>query len=271
MTLAIQNTTNQEHSHRMPAIFVGHGSPMNAINNGPAAQKWQELSQILPQPKAIIAISGHWATRGLWIRRSLTNPHINDMYGFPKALYEIPYAPAGSLEITDHVIDTIGADFIKPTTEWGIDHGVWSVLMHLYPQANIPVIIISVDMTDTPEKMFELGRRLRPLRNEGYLIIGSGNIVHNLREVTDSDTAYEWALAFDQAVTEAVMAKKYDKIVDYTKLPYATRAVPSADHFLPLPTILGAAYDDETAQIWNHYGELGSITMTSFTFDGARL
>lgn len=271
MTLAIQNTTNQEHSHRMPAIFVGHGSPMNAINNGPAAQKWQELSKILPQPKAIIAISGHWATRGLWIRRSLTNPHINDMYGFPKALYEIPYAPAGSLEITDHVIDTIGADFIKPTTEWGIDHGVWSVLMHLYPQANIPVIIISVDMTDTPEKMFELGRRLRPLRDEGYLIIGSGNIVHNLREVTDIDAAYEWALAFDQAVTEAVMAKKYDKIVDYTKLPYATRAVPSADHFLPLPTILGAAYDDETAQIWNHYGELGSITMTSFTFDGARL
>lgn len=212
----------------------------------------------------------HDLQRGLFIYRATTNPHINDMYGFPKALYEIPYAPAGSIEITDHVIDTIGADFIKPTTEWGIDHGVWSVLMHLYPHADIPVIILSVDMTDTPEKLFELGRRLRPLRDEGYLIFGSGNIVHNLREVTDNDAAYEWALAFDQAVTEAVMAKKYDKIVDYTKLPYANRAVPTADHFLPLLTILGAAYDDEPAQVWNHYGELGSITMTSFTFDGTQ-
>ena len=110
-----ENTNNT--SRRMPAIFVGHGSPMNAINNGLASQEWQKRSKTLPQPKAIIAISGHWATRGLWIRRSTTNPHINDMYGFPKALYEIPYAPAGSIEITDHVIDTIGADFIKPTTE----------------------------------------------------------------------------------------------------------------------------------------------------------
>ena len=106
-----ENTNNT--SRRMPAIFVGHGSPMNAINNGLASQEWQKRSKTLPQPKAIIAISGHWATRGLWIRRSTTNPHINDMYGFPKALYEIPYAPAGSIEITDHVIDTIGADFIK--------------------------------------------------------------------------------------------------------------------------------------------------------------
>lgn len=261
-----ENTNNT--SRRMPAIFVGHGSPMNAINNGLASQEWQKRSKTLPQPKAIIAISGHWATRGLWIRRSTTNPHINDMYGFPKALYEIPYAPAGSIEITDHVIDTIGADFIKPTTEWGIDHGVWSVLMHLYPKADIPVIIISVDMTDSPKKMFELGRRLRPLRDEGYLIFGSGNVVHNLREVEDVDNAYDWALTFDQAVTDAVIAKKYDQIVNYKDLPYANRGVPTADHFLPLPAILGASYDDETAEVWNHYGELGGITMTSFTFDG---
>ena len=261
-----ENTNNT--SRRMPAIFVGHGSPMNAINNGLASQEWQKRSKTLPQPKAIIAISGHWATRGLWIRRSTTNPHINDMYGFPKALYEIPYAPAGSIEITDHVIDTIGSDFIKPTTEWGIDHGVWSVLMHLYPKADIPVIIISVDMTDSPEKMFEIGRRLRPLRDEGYLIFGSGNVVHNLREVEDIDNAYDWALTFDQAVTDAVIAKKYDQIVNYKDLPYANRGVPTADHFLPLPAILGASYDDETAEVWNHYGELGGITMTSFTFDG---
>lgn len=248
---------------RMPVIFAGHGSPMNAIGTGSARKSWQELGRTLGRPEVIIAVSAHWATDGLFVRRSGTNPQINDMYGFPEELYEVEYRPAGSVEYADLTLEAL-AGRAAVSNDWGVDHGVWSVLVNMYPEADVPVVMVSTDMSADAEAQFETGRKLSALRSRGAMIFASGNVVHNLSMVNwNMDSGYAWADRFDAEIHSAVAAGDNRIPVEFESLADHEKAVPTKEHYYPLLTALGAAADDEAA-VWNDYRELGSMSMTSY-------
>lgn len=248
-------------------IFTGHGSPMNAVGENRARKGWIEMGKRLGKPKAIVALSAHWATRGTYVLRVKKSRQIYDMYGFPDELYQIQYAPKGSPELADRVLGLLDGT-AKPANDWGIDHGVWSVLCNMYPDADIPVVIVSTDVTASPEEEYEIGKRLRPLRDEGVLILASGNVVHNLRRVNfDQTDGAKWADDFDTAIRNAITAGDFTVPVHFETIPNAKLAVPTADHYYPLLGALGAADPDTDAvEVWNEYRELGSMSMTSYLF-----
>jgi len=251
---------------RMPVIFTGHGSPMNAIGQNRAREGWKKMGQALGRPKLIIAVSAHWTTGGLSVRSSGDNPQINDMYGFPEELYRIHYEPAGSPEYAGRLKELFGEQ-ISFRNDWGIDHGVWSVLCNMYPDADVPVLMVSTDMSAGPEAQFAVGRKLAALRDEGAMILASGNVVHNLRRVNwDMTGGYEWADGFDAAIRDAILAGDFRIPVAYEALPDAARAVPTAEHYYPLLAALGAADPSDRVTVWNEYRELGSMSMTSYLF-----
>ena len=250
---------------KMPVLFIGHGSPMEAISNSSYSQAWEEMGKKLPRPKAILAISAHWYTKGIKVSKQETLKQVYDMYGFPQELYDIKYTPKGDDELTKKVLDRLPSAEVD--NSWGIDHGVWSILMHMYPEADIPVVILSVDGTKTDEEQFEIGERLADLRQEGYLIIGSGNVVHNLRLVEESEEGYPWAIAFDEDIRDAITDHRWEDVVLYkARIPNALQAAPTPEHFNPLITVLGAASKDDTITVWNEGTKLGSISMTSYLF-----
>jgi 4,5-DOPA dioxygenase extradiol len=252
---------------KMPVVFTGHGSPMNAIGRNRARDGWREMGLRLGKPQVIIAVSAHWTTRGVCVRRSDANPQINDMYGFPQELYDVHYAPAGSVKYADRALELLGSG-AKENNDWGIDHGVWSVLSNMYPDCDVPVVMVSTDVSAGAQAQFETGRALAELRTEGALILASGNVVHNLRMVGwDMDKGYDWADGFDAAIRDAVLAGDFETPVDYKKLPDAARAVPTAEHYYPLLAALGAASKDDRVTVWNEYRELGSMSMTSYLFE----
>ena len=250
----------------MPVIFTGHGSPMNAIGENKAREGWKKMGKELGRPQFIAAVSSHWMTEGLCVRRSDVNPQIFDMYGFPDELYQIHYEAAGSTADADRVLELLG-DTASVNNDWGIDHGIWSVLSNIYPEADIPVVMISTDITAGPQEQYETGRKLAQLRNEGALILASGNIVHNLGLVSwGSDHGYDWAERFDRTIKDAVLAHQFDIPVNYQKLPDAARAVPTSEHYNPFLVALGAASFEDAVTVWNDYRELGSMSMTSYRF-----
>lgn len=250
----------------MPVVFCGHGSPTNAIGDNRARRGWIALGQQLGKPRAIVAVSAHWATRGTLVRTAADNPTINDMYGFPKELYEVGYSPAGDPELARRVLDLLGD--ANEDNSWGIDHGVWSVLSNMYPQADVPVVMVSTDTNTSPAKLMDIGRRLQPLRREGVLIVASGNIVHNLR-LTDwkNPNGAVWADAFDQTVKEAVLDGDFDTAADFLDLEDADLAVPTPEHFQPFIVTLGAASPQDKVTVFNDYRELASMSMTSYLFE----
>lgn len=257
----------REHK-KMPVLFVGHGSPMNAIGDNPARRGWQAEGLRLRKPSVIIALSAHWMTRGLCVRTAEDNPQINDMYGFPKALYEVRYEPKGSPAYAARALELLGGQ-ARADNSWGIDHGAWAVLCNMYPDADVPVVMVSTDITAAPETLYEIGQKLRPLREEGALIVASGNVVHNLRLVGwDMAGGYPWADAFDGAIRDAIVSGQFEIPVRYTKLADSRLAVPTAEHYDPLLTALGAAEQTDRVRVWNDYRELGSMSMTSYTFEG---
>ena len=250
---------------KLPVIFTGHGSPMNAIGTNRARTGWQKMGPALPRPRVIIAVSAHWATQGILVRDSATNPQINDMYGFPEALYRIHYEPAGAPAAARRILDLVPGS--AANNDWGIDHGVWSVLSNLFPAADIPVVMVSTDISAGPAAMFSLGQHLAPLRREGALIVASGNVVHNLREVGwGVENGYPWADTFDAAIRDAILAGDFQTPVQFAKLPGAAKAVPTPEHYYPLLAALGAASPSEKVTVWNEYRELGSMSMTSYLF-----
>lgn len=252
----------------MPVLFTGHGSPMNAIGNNKARTGWQEMGKRLGKPKVIIAVSSHWSTKGVCVRRSETNPQIFDMYGFPKELYQIHYEPAGSIEMADAVLQALPNAAIN--NEWGIDHGIWSVLSNMYPEADVPVVMVSTNAAADADEQFAAGRKLAQLRSQGALILASGNIVHNLGMVDwDNEGGYPWADAFDNTIKQAVTMHDFDTPVHYTTIPDAAKAVPTTEHYNPFLTALGAVSQSDTVSVWNDYRELGSMSMTSYLFDKA--
>lgn len=250
---------------KAPVLFVGHGSPMNAIGDNPSRKAWKEMGEQLGKPKAIVAVSGHWVTKGVSVRRAEDNPQINDMYGFPEELYAVHYEPKSNVAVADKVIKALNA---KVDNTWGIDHGVWSVLSNMYPEADVPIVMVSVDASAAPQSMFEIGQKLEALCEEGIMIVCSGNVVHNLRLVNWRMRGGEkWADDFDVLVKNLIEKKDYESVVNFPLLKDWQKAIPTTEHYYPLLVALGAAGKDSKVMVWNEYRELGSMSMTSYLFE----
>ncbi len=252
---------------KMSVIFTGHGSPMNAIIENKARDTWKELGKKLEKPDVIIAISSHWETKELFVRTADNNPQINDMYGFPKELYEVHYEPQGSKEYARKALDLLG-DMAKENNSWGIDHGIWSILSNMYPKADIPVVMISTNTNADAKFQYEVGKRLKSLRDENALILASGNVVHNLRLMDwDTDGGYEWADKFDNIIKEAILKGDFEKALNFKDIENWQKAIPTLEHYYPLLTALGVAEVNDKVTVFNDYRELGSMSMTSYMFE----
>lgn len=253
----------------MPVIFAGHGSPMMTLEDTQTTRTLHQIGeQILKdfgKPKAILAISGHWYTRGSWINAATKPEQVYDMYGFPQELYDFQYPAAGDPALAREV-RALTHNTVHLTEEWGIDHGVWSILAHMFPHADIPVVEMSVDGTLSTKQMYALGEELSPLREDGVLILASGNIVHNLRFLDWSmNELTPEAEAFNSRTKTHVLNREDEILMKYHALPGADYSVPTPEHFLPLLYALGAAKHQKPV-VFNDLANGGSVSMTGFIF-----
>ncbi|MBS4730289.1 4,5-DOPA dioxygenase extradiol [Mycobacterium sp. SM1] len=249
----------------MPAVFVGHGNPMNAIEDNPYSAAWRRLAAALPHPRAILVVSAHWYGPGGRVTTAEKPVTLHDFGGFPRALFEVSYPAPGSPELAGRVADMLAPTPIEPDTGWGLDHGTWSVLVQMYPAADIPVLQLGIDETLTPEQHFDIGYRLRRLREEGILILGSGNVVHNLRVYAWDRrpvAPFEWAVRFEAWLREAIMARRFDDVIAYERAGAdAALAVPTPEHYLPLLYVLGTCAEDEPISLPVEGFDGGSLSM----------
>lgn len=251
--------------HLMPVLFIGHGSPLNALEENEFTSVWKKIGNVIPQPKLILCISAHWLQEGTAVTAMAKPKTIHDFYGFPRELYSLQYPATGSPEQALLIQRLVKSVPVELDQEWGLDHGSWSVLKHLYPKATIPVVQLSLDYQLSLEKAVEVGKELSILRQKGVLIIGSGNLVHNLMVMNPRAKPFDWATEFDQMVKESLERKKYDCLINYTKHSSSRMAHPTNDHYLPLLYTLGAAADD-TLQFFNEKIVYGSISMRGIIF-----
>lgn len=257
---------------QMPVLFLGHGSPMNAIEENEFVQGFREVAKGIPTPNAILCISAHWETYGTRVTAMDMPQTIHDFGGFPQALFDVQYPAPGSPALAQEIKNAIVNDTIHLDDKWGLDHGAWSVIKHLYPNANIPVIQLSLNVYKTPQEHFELAKELQFLRRKGVLIIGSGNIVHNLRRVAwdklnVAGFGYDWALQADAQMKQFVKDGNFDQLVHFQNQGEAWRlAIPTPEHYLPLLYTLGASGKAADVEIFNDSAVAGALTMTSFKF-----
>jgi len=227
---------------RMPALFVGHGNPMITLDDSAYTRAWAALGKSLPRPRAVLCISAHWYVPATLVTGDEQPKTIHDFGGFPQPLYEIQYPAPGDPALARHVSDLLAPDDAALDNQWGLDHGTWTVLRHLYPDADVPVIQLSLNRERDAAWHFALAGRLRPLRDENVLIVGSGNLVHNLRAYAwdgSSVAAYDWATRFEAMARQRIMAADFEPLVDYAAQgPDAKLAVPTPDHYLPLLYVL---------------------------------
>jgi len=250
---------------KMPVLFIGHGSPMNAIEENQFSRAWSEAGKTLPRPKAILAISAHWQTNGTKLTAMEKPKTIYDFYGFPQELYEVNYPAPGSPDLVQTVRKVIKLTEVQPDMTWGLDHGTWSVLHRMFPKADVPVVQMSLDRSKNPEYHYQLGQQLKELRDENVLIVSSGNIVHNLRmAVFDDNLKFDWAEAFDAKVKEWILAGDHDPMIKYEKLGNdAALAINSAEHYLPLLYTLGIKDEGEPVSFFADKVTYGAISMRS--------
>lgn len=254
----------------MPVLFLAHGSPMNAIENNRFTQFLESLSTTLDKPKVILMISAHWhSANNTYVQSSLSPSIIHDFRGFPQALYEVSYPVMGSPELAQNISSNIS--LIESTEQWGVDHGAWSILKHLYPMANIPVVQLSIDMKKTPEFHYQLGKQLSYLREQGILIIGSGNIVHNLSLIDfhapEDKITSEWAKDFDQYVKHNIEDNYVEQLIDYHDCPFGDISVAYPDHYYPLLYCLGAAQSHSSVDFIFEGFQAGTLSMRSIRWD----
>lgn len=251
----------------MPVLFLGHGSPMNAIEDNEFSLAWQEAAREIPRPKAILCISAHWETQGSQVTAMEAPRTIHDFYGFPRPLFEKLYPAPGSPDLADRIIKLVSQPAVLPDHSWGLDHGTWSVLCRMYPEAPLPVVQLSLDRSHENARHYQLGRELRQLRQEGVLIIGSGNIVHNLRMMVWEDTAFDWAVDFDSKVKQWILEGDHEAIIHYEKYgTVAMLSVNSAEHYLPLLYILGLKEQNEPVRFFADKLWGGSLSMRCVRF-----
>ncbi len=249
----------------MPAIFFGHGNPMNAISENGYTEAWRRIGSETPTPKAILSVSAHWFVPGTGVTVTAAPRTIHDFGGFPRELYQVQYPAPGDPQLARRVQALLAPLDVKPDDSWGLDHGTWSVLRHVYPGADIPVVQLSVDETRPAGFHYEIGRQLAPLREEGVLIVGSGNLVHNLHTYAwggRSQDPYDWAIRFEDVAKELILSGAHKTLVDYEALgPDAALSIPTPDHYLPLLYVLGAAQEREAVRFPVEGVDGGSISM----------
>lgn len=254
-----------ESTERMPVLFVGHGSPMNALLENEYSLGWKSIASSIPKPKAILCISAHWETNGTFVTAMEQPKTIHDFGGFPNELFEFLYPAPGSLEIAIEAQKSIQTVNVGLDHTWGLDHGCWSIMTHLYPKADVPVLQLSLDYNKSPLWHYNLAKELSSLRKKGILIIGSGNIVHNLRMLSwNSEKPYDWALEANEKIKGLISSEEHTKLINYTELgKEVLLAIPSPEHYLPLLYILGMKNKNERVSFFNDKAEMGSISMTS--------
>ena len=262
-------TSSENSTDRMPVLFVGHGSPMNAISVNDFVQSWRSLGQSLPRPKAILCISAHWETRGTFVTAMPKPPTIHDFGGFPKALFEVQYPAPGSVEFANETKAIISKTEVGLDQKWGLDHGAWSVIKNMYPLADIPVFEMSLDYYQSPGFHYQLAKELSPLREKGVLIMGSGNIVHNLSKVAwdkadEPEYGYDWAIEANDTFKKLILANRHNELIHYSSLGKEVQlAVPTPEHYLPLLYALALKSENEKVTFFNDKPVMGSLSMTS--------
>ena len=255
---------------KMPVLFIGHGSPMNGIEDNEFSQTWAKMGQEISRPKAVLVISAHWLTRGTHITAMEAPKTIHDFGGFPQALFDVQYPAPGSPLLAAETADFITA--VPPVEldhDWGLDHGTWTVVRHMYPDADIPVLQLSIDYAREPQYHYDLARQLTTLRKKGVLIIGSGNMVHNLRminwqKINEPNYGFDWAIEMNSIFKEKIGNASHKELINYTALSKAaTLAIPTPDHYFPLLYTLGLQDEKDSVNFFNDKMVGGSLNMTS--------
>lgn len=266
----LENISEQfRNTQKMPVLFLGHGSPMNAIEENQFVRGFRKMAQEIPKPNAILCVSAHWYTKGTFVTAMEMPRTIHDFYGFPEELFNVEYEAPGSPELAKETAELLLPVEVEENHNWGLDHGAWSVIKHLYPNADIPVIQLSIDATKPPKYHFELASRLQKLREKGILIIGSGNIIHNLRMVDFRNIntigyGYDWAHEAREKSNNWLLDGDFKSLIDYQKQgQFMQAAVPSPDHYLPLLYTLGLKEKSDELRLFNDELIAGSLSMTS--------
>jgi 4,5-DOPA dioxygenase extradiol len=258
-----------ESTEKMPVLFIGHGSPMNAIEKNEFSKSWHNLGKSLPLPKAILCVSAHWETAGTFVTAMPKPQTIHDFGGFPNELYNVQYPAPGSPELAYDVKNSISETEVRLDDKWGLDHGSWSVIRNMYPKADIPVIQLSLDYRKTPQSHYELAKELNSFRKKGILIIGSGNIVHNLGRIAwdhtnDPEYGFDWALQANDIFKKLILDDNFKELINYKMLGKEVQlAIPTPDHYLPLLYALALKEQNEDLSFFNDKAIMGSLTMTS--------
>lgn len=254
-------------STRMPALFIGHGTPMNALERNEFSESWTALGKCIGKPKAILMVSAHWMTRGVAVTAMAKPRTIHDFGAFPKALFDKRYNAPGDPQVAQRIAELLSPLPVTLDQNWGLDHGAWSVLVHLYPEADVPVLQLSMEGSKPPSFHYELGARLQALRDEGILIVGSGNVVHNLSMINfgQATSGFDWAVRFQERVKKIIASGEDRALTDFQNMgPDADRSIPGADHFLPLLYVLGARdLQDDAVEFITPQCVFGSLSMMS--------
>jgi 4,5-DOPA dioxygenase extradiol len=255
-----------------PTLFVGHGSPMNAIEQNEFSGKWKEITSDFETPKAIICISAHWLTRGTFVTAMEMPKTIHDFGGFPKALFDVEYPAPGSLDVAHWTKESLKSANVLEDHEWGLDHGTWSILRNMYPEATIPVIQLSIDYNKPLSYHFQLAQELKALRKKGVLIIGSGNMVHNLGmvawdKINSPGFGFDWTLEIDTVFKQKIESRDYQSLINWSSLHnQISLAIPTLDHYIPLIYSVGLSDKQDEISFFNDKAIAGSLTMTSVQF-----
>ncbi|MBA4055190.1 MAG: 4,5-DOPA dioxygenase extradiol [Marivirga sp.] len=258
--------TLKDDGKKMPVLFVGHGSPMNGIEDNAFSQRWRQMGRDIPTPTAVLCVSAHWFTRGTLITAMDHPKTIHDFGGFPQALFAVQYPAPGSPQIAKQAIELVQKTKVIPDHDWGLDHGTWSIVRHMYPDATIPVLQLSIDYTQNAQYHYELAHELSQLRKKGVLIIGSGNMVHNLRILNwnQPESGFDWAVEMNDTFKKLIAKSDHESLIHYERLGQAAKlSIPTPEHYLPLMYTLGLQDKSDAVSIFNDKTLMGSISMTS--------
>lgn len=261
--------TLKEQEQLMPVLFIGHGSPMNGIEDTIFSRNWTQMAKDIPTPNAVLVVSAHWLSRGTKITAMDFPKTIHDFGGFPPELFAVQYPAPGNPILAKETAGLIHSTQVELDHDWGLDHGTWTVVRHMYPDANIPVLQLSIDYTKAPQWHYDLAKEIHALRKKGVLIIGSGNMVHNLRMVAwdklnEPEYGYDWALTMNEKFKQLISSRDYTSLINYESLGTAAKlAIPTSEHYLPLLYTLGLSDSNDAISFFNDKVVGGSLTMTS--------
>jgi 4,5-DOPA dioxygenase extradiol len=259
----------KEDGYLMPVLFVGHGSPMNGIEDNEFSRHWKQMAQEIPQPAAVLVISAHWLSNGTKVTAMDFPPTIHDFGGFPQALFDVQYPAPGSAKLASETISLLHSVHAEPDHDWGLDHGAWTVVRHMYPEANVPVLQLSIDYSKSPQYHYDLAKDLYSLRKKGVLILGSGNMVHNLRMVAwdrlnEPEFGFDWAYELNDKFKQLIADGNHQALINFSTIsPDISKAIPTSEHYLPLLYNLGLQGKNEEVSFFNDKAVGGSLTMTS--------